>query len=138
MSSLISVNRRVGLGSLVPRILSERSGATAVEFAIIMPSLLLLLLGIMDFGRALWVQNALHFSVQQAARCASIDANNCGTPSQTTGFAARQAGAGFTSAMFTAASANCGNQVSASYPIQLYIPYFNYALTLTAQSCYPK
>ena len=138
MSSLNSAKRRARRFLLVRRIVCERAGTAAVEFALIMPALLMLLLGIMEFGRAMWVQNALHFSVEQAARCASIDANTCGTSSQTTAFAAQQAGAGFTTAMFTVTTPGCGNQVSASYPIQLHIPYLNYALTLTAQSCYPK
>jgi Flp pilus assembly protein TadG len=138
MSSLNSANRRAPRFLLVRRIMRERAGTAAVEFSLIMPALLLLLLGIMEFGRAMWVQNALHYSVQQAARCASIDANTCGSSSQTTAFAAQQAGAGFTTAVFTVATPSCGNQVSASYPIQLHIPFLDYALTLTAQSCYPK
>jgi len=112
-------------------------GATALEFAIVAPVLLMLLLGIMEAGRALWTQNALNFAVEQAARCAAIDQNNCGSPAQVQSFAANVSGADFTSSIFTVTAAACGNLVSASYPMQLNIPYVSAAPTLTAQSCYP-
>ncbi|HUJ98285.1 MAG TPA: TadE/TadG family type IV pilus assembly protein [Stellaceae bacterium] len=112
-------------------------GATALEFAIVAPVLLMLLLGIMEAGRALWTQNALNFAVEQAARCAAIDQNNCGLPAQVQSFAANVSGADFTSSIFTVTAAACGNLVSASYPMQLNIPYVSAAPTLTAQSCYP-
>lgn len=114
-----------------------RGGASAVEFGLILPALLMLLLGGMETGRALWTQNALNFAVEQAARCASIDQNNCGTTTQVQSYAAAAAGAGFASSTFSVATAACGNVVSASYPIQLHIPFVGTALTLTAQSCYP-
>lgn len=113
------------------------NGATAVEFAIVAPVLLMLLLGIMEGGRALWTQNALSFAVEQAARCAAIDQNNCGSTTQVQRFAARVSGANFTGSIFTVTAAACGNLVSASYPMQLNIPYVSAAPTLTAQSCYP-
>jgi Flp pilus assembly protein TadG len=119
------------------RLSREEGGAGAVEFALILPALAMMVLGIVEFGRTLWTQNALHYSVEQAARCASIDKNNCATSSQIASYAAGLSGAPFASTVFTASVASCGNQVSASLPVQLNIPFLDYSLTLTAQSCYP-
>lgn len=125
-------------GLALIRLRRDRRGASAVEFAIILPLLLMLVFGIMEFGRALWTQNALHYSVEQAARCATVDTTTCGTASQIASYAAGLAGAGFASSVFTATVAACGNLVAASFPIQFHIPFLNYSLTLTARSCYPK
>lgn len=129
---------RSALGFALTRLRRDRDGASAVEFAIILPMLLMLVFGVMEFGRALWTQNALHYSVEQAARCATVDTTTCGTASQIATYAAGLAGTGFASSVFTATVVACGNLVSASFPIQLHIPFLNYSLTLTARSCYPK
>lgn len=52
------------------RLRSER-GAAMVEFAIVLPILLLLVFGIMDFGLALWRLNNLTAGVREAARFAA-------------------------------------------------------------------
>lgn len=49
------------------------SGATAVEFAIVCLPLLLLSLGIVEFGRALFVRNDLSYAADVAARKVLID-----------------------------------------------------------------
>ncbi|MCT7374359.1 TadE/TadG family type IV pilus assembly protein [Chelativorans salis] len=50
------------------RLLRCRSGATAVEFAIICLPLLLLSLGIVEFGRAFFVRSDLSYAADVAAR----------------------------------------------------------------------
>ncbi len=126
--------RRIG------SLLSDRRGATAVEFSLILPALLLLLFGIVEFGRLLWTQSALHFAVEEAARCATVDAANCGSASAVQSFAvARAAGLGLQNSVFSLTSPACGNQVSASYPFPFVLAtLFPYSITLTAQSCFPK
>lgn len=48
------------------------SGAAAVEFALVMPLLLLLLLGIIDFGRAWNMQIALTQAAREGVRVAAL------------------------------------------------------------------
>lgn len=52
----------------VRRTWQSRSGATAVEFALVCFPLLLLVLGIVEFGRALYVRNDLSHAADVAAR----------------------------------------------------------------------
>ena len=60
------INRKVSYGS-------ER-GAAALEFAIVVPVLLLLLLGLIDIGRLLLVDMSLLSAAQQGARVSAINA----------------------------------------------------------------
>ncbi|MGH7126521.1 MAG: TadE/TadG family type IV pilus assembly protein [Stellaceae bacterium] len=109
-----------------------------VDFAMIAAPLILLIVGTMEVGRLLWYQNALNYSVEEAARCATVDVNNCNTTDQVKSYAAGRSAAGFASSVFSLSSPACGNQVAASYPMSLSIPLVPVSLTLTAQSCYPK
>jgi Flp pilus assembly protein TadG len=115
----------------------DQRGATAVEIGLVLTPLLLFLLGTMEFGRAMWIQNALNYSVEEAARCASNNTTTCGSASDITTFATSRSGANFATSVFTATTPSCGNMVSASYPMYLYIPFGNYSITLTAQACFP-
>ena len=108
-----------------------------MEMALVLPSLLLFLLGTMEVGRAIWIQSALNYAVEEAARCASNNTTTCGSSSEIASFAASSSGANFATSVFTATTPSCGNMVSASYPMQLNIPFGTYSITLTAQACFP-
>jgi Flp pilus assembly protein TadG len=55
----------------------DRRASAAVELALAMPALCLFIFGIIEVGYALWMQNALDYSVAGAARCASLNGNAC-------------------------------------------------------------
>lgn len=55
------------------RLLRETDGVTIVEFALIAPVLLLLLLGTFDVGHTLYVESMLKGAVQQAARNSTLE-----------------------------------------------------------------
>lgn len=56
------------------RLRSER-GAAAVEFAIVLPVLLLILLGIIEYGRVFYMQNSLTNAARVAARTMVIESS---------------------------------------------------------------
>ena len=118
----------------------DRQAAAAVELALAMPALCLFIFGIIEVGYALWVQNALDYSVATAARCASLNGNACqavGGNSQVTTYAANQSGANVASTAFTyTPGASCGCQVSANFTIALDIPWDSaLSVTLSSNSC---
>jgi Flp pilus assembly protein TadG len=119
------------------RFARDGAGNPAVEFGLLAPALLMFVFGIAEGGRLLWTVNALHYSVQEAARCASINKTTCSSSSQIQSFAAGRSGAGFDSSVFTATVTGCGNRVSANYTMPLNIPFMSHSISLTAQSCYP-
>ena len=114
-------------------------GASAAEFAIILPFLMTILFGIFEFGRALWVQGVLDYAVEQAARCATVNATTCGTASAIRTFASQQTSPlNLATGIFTVSTPSCGNQVAASYPFTFMATgLFTYNITLTSTSCYP-
>ena len=116
----------------------DQNGNTAIEMALLGMPLFLFVFAIINTGYALWLQNALEFSVMQAARCATVNPSLCGTASQIAAYAADQSGAGFDSTIFSFAQASCGNQVSATYPLTLPPPFTSVSLNLSVQSCYPR
>jgi Flp pilus assembly protein TadG len=120
------------------RLRREERGAAAVEFAMTVPILLLAMLGIIEFGRVLWAQNALHYAVEAAARCAAIDTTTCSSSATTQSFAATASGETFATSVFTVSTPSCGHQVSASYAFPFLTSLVSYNLTLTAQSCFPS
>jgi Flp pilus assembly protein TadG len=118
--------------------LGDRRGAVAVEVALLVPALIMLMFGVIEFGHALWVKNALDFSVAQAARCASINPTLCETADQIQSYAADQAGIAFDKSDFTVSNRSCGNQVAAHHPMQLAIPFAPLSVTINATACYPS
>jgi Flp pilus assembly protein TadG len=132
-----AVWRLTAIAGVARRFVRDDAGNPAVEFGLLLPALLTFVFGLAEGGRLLWTVNALHYSVQEAARCASINKTTCGSSSQIQTFAAGRAGAGFASSVFTATVAGCGNQVSASYTMPLNIPFMAHSISLSAQSCYP-
>jgi Flp pilus assembly protein TadG len=47
---------------------ADRSGAAAVEFALVAPSLFLLMLGLTEFGIYAWNRHSLEFATEETAR----------------------------------------------------------------------
>ncbi len=114
-------------------------GATAIEFALVAPVLFLTLFGAIEFGRLMWTQSALHYAVEQAARCASVNTTTCGTASQIASYAASTVSAlNIPSSAFTATlNSSCGHQVLASLNYQFVATgLFPYTPVLTAQACF--
>ena len=125
----------------------DMCGAVGIEYAFVLPILLLFVLGIMEFGRLFWTYTTIYRASEAAARCGAVNVTLCATAAQIEAYAVTQAfGLPISASAFTAASAACGMQVTASFPFTLVIPWvttgtpsgsFN-ILTLTATACYPQ
>ena len=113
----------------------DRRGGPVVEFAMAAPALFLFIFGIIELGYALWIQNALDFSVATASRCASLNGTACS--GQVASYAADQSGANIASSVFTyTRTAACGCQVTASYSMPLNIPWTDLTVILSSDACY--
>jgi len=121
----------------------------AVEFALLLPAFLFLIISIMQFGQALWTQAALEHAVTMASRCATVDTTSCTTTNSgaaITSYALSQAyGVNLPSSTFSFVQASSQNCVSASYPFPVspflllnnFLPSGVSSITLSAKSCYP-
>lgn len=128
------------------------AGTTAIETAILLPLFLLMFFGVVEFGRAMWMESTLQQAVEAAARCTVDNATTCDSVADTQTYAASQV-SGFTvdsGAFKVSWSTTCGtgvtgNQVSVSLPFTFVAPKLfvandktPFAITLSAQSCHPS
>ena len=120
--------------------LANIGGAAAIEFAFTAPVFFMLVGGLIEVGLLLFTQVALQHGAEAAARCGSIDTNNCKTTSQIQSFAAAQTfGLSVPASTFTVTTPACGTKVAASTAFPVVFNYFGApSLTLTASSCFPK
>jgi Flp pilus assembly protein TadG len=136
----------MGIGR-IGRLGRANGGNTALEFAIIAPVFLLLLLGTIEFARLCWTQSTLQQAVEAAARCASVNTTICDNATDTASYAAKQmyglsvSSGIFTATLNTSCGSNSGNLVSANLPFSFIVSWFNQItgapLNVKAQSCFP-
>lgn len=145
MTGLRRTARARQASGLRRRLVRERQGVAIIEFALLMPLFVIIVIGIIELGQMLWTQTALQHAVEMAARCASINTTTCGTSATIQTYAVGQTyGMTLPNSTFTATTSTCGNTgktgnlVTASYGFALKIPYVtSQTVTLLAQSCYP-
>src|SRR5215475_6808 len=128
--------------------LKNHRGVAAAEFALVALPVMAFIIGIVQFGWVVWVDNLLHISVDTASRCGAI--GSVTSPCDGSGTTAMIATANtvfqpLTGATFTnnsgcsiaAGSGLAGSGLVGTYPISIGLGIFAMNLTLTAQSCYP-
>jgi Flp pilus assembly protein TadG len=123
----------------------DESGSAAAEFALLIPVTIVVVLGIFHLCAALYASADLHYTVEQASRCAATSQVNTSTPcgaSQATAttYAARiysGPGVGGTYGSLDDTTNNCRqiNVTGANYRISL--GFVNVNIPLSAQSCFP-
>lgn len=120
------------------RLHSDRHGSVAAEFALVIPLLLLLSFGIIEFGRTMWVRNSLQSAVEDAARCYALKRPQCTTVADVKSYAASKAmGVPVTGDAFKATVAACGRQVTADYSFVAMVPIIPLDYTISASACRP-
>src|SRR5436190_21975604 len=110
----------------------SEDGSGAAEFALVLPALLLVVFGLIEFGMILYTTTQLHWATEAAARCSAVSVNcklngnaTGAVSNATVGNYAIAAYKGLAPATFTydtngacsrqgTNSANSGHQVSAS------------------------
>jgi Flp pilus assembly protein TadG len=117
----------------------DRSGSAAVEYALVLPAFLIMMLGALDAGRVIWLHTTLQQAVDAAARCAAINTTRCGTATQIQSHAVSQAfGTTMSQSVFSATTATCGKRVTGTLPFAFVTPWpGNQSITLSAMACYP-
>jgi Flp pilus assembly protein TadG len=111
-------------------------GATAVEFALLLPAFASLMVGTLYTGLCVYSASGLHSAVEQAARCYSVSATLCSSASATVTYAQAQYH-GINTPTFSAATASCGHQVSGTVTVALTEVFSNLSIPLSATACFP-
>jgi Flp pilus assembly protein TadG len=108
-----------------------------VEFAIIAPVFVLLILGTIALCFALFLVGSLHFAVEDGARCASVKTTICTDATSTIAYTQRRYLGPNVSPTFTYTSAACGNSVSASVNYSMNVGFRTFVIPISATACFP-
>jgi Flp pilus assembly protein TadG len=117
--------------------LREEKGATALEFAILSPVFMLIVVGGVNLGLLLYAAGSLHFAVEDAARCASVRTTVCTNATTTQSYASSHYYGPSISPTFTYTSTTCGNSVTGSGTFGFHVGVANYSVPLSATACFP-
>ena len=117
--------------------INDQQGATAVEFAIIAPLFIALTVGLFNLCLLMFAISSMHFAVEGAARCASVNTTTCPNSSAIRAEAAARYYGPQVSQTFTYAVAACGNSVTSSGTFVLYAGIAQFTIPLSATACFP-
>lgn len=122
----LAMARIASIGTTIRRLWHDGAGAEVIAFGLIAPLLLLMSIGVLDFGRALWIDSTINYAAREAARYASIRGAHSDAPasnSQITSVAvAKAVGAGLTSSDVTVAWSP-DNQPGSSVTVRVSVKY---------------
>ncbi len=119
------------------RNLADKRGTAAVEFALVLPMFLILLIGGFFCAFMLFTAGGLHYAVERAARCAKVQTSVCTSTTATQNYAQTQFSGYGVTPVFTAVSTTCGQQVTGSATFAMNIYVRTISIPLTATACYP-
>ena len=126
------------MGNLLESLRRDQQGTTAVEFGIVAPVFIALLLGTMGLCVALFLIGSLHFAVEDGARCASVKTTICADGPTTVAYTqSRYLGPSGVTPTFTYAAAACGNSVSASITYSVNVLFKTLVIPISATACFP-
>jgi len=133
------------------RYLRSEHGASAAEFALVLPVMLLLLFGLLETGMLMFTSTQLHWAVEDAARCAAIrsDCKTSGTTNagKVTNWA-KSSYKGLSGATFAyanngpcsrtgASNAATGNKVTGTANFKMNVGVFYKVVAINASACAP-
>jgi len=126
------------VGNLLESLRRDQRGTTAVEFGIVAPVFIALLLGTIGLCVALFLVGSLHFAVEDGARCASVKTTICADGPTTIAYTqSRYLGPSGVTPTFTYAAAACGNSVSASITYSVNVLFKTLVIPISATACFP-
>ena len=122
-------------------LLKDRSGVTAVEFAIALPLLLVIIIGAIEFGRALKAKNDMNHTLGKAVRVVYLDTDKTESELETLieeSLIRYGAGAVTVDATQTTISGMPHMKIDVAFPMTLTIPFVNLSeVTLNVDTLAP-
>jgi Flp pilus assembly pilin Flp len=121
--------------NLLKSLRRDQQGTTAVEFAIIAPVFIALLIGTMTLCVGLFLIGSPHFAVEDSARCTI-----CSNAATTVAYTQSRYFGPNVSPTFTYATGTCGNSsnsVSASINYSMNVGFRTFVIPIRATACFP-
>jgi Flp pilus assembly pilin Flp len=116
----------------------DERGTAAVEFAIVGPVFIALVIGIIYMCLALFLVGSLHYAVEEGARCASVRTMVCSDKTTTEAYtASRYFGPSSSPTFIADPNATCGHSVSGSVSYVMDVGLKQVTIPITATACFP-
>src|SRR5215510_8537368 len=120
------------------KIRTNESGTTAIEFALVGPVFIFLVIGIAFLCMAMAVAGSMHYAVEEGARCASVRKMVCSDIDTTIAYAkAHYFGPGGVPTFAYDPAAVCGHSVTASITYVVDMGLKKVSVPITAAACFP-
>jgi Flp pilus assembly protein TadG len=119
------------------RFAKDQHGATAVEFAIVGPVFLLLVIGMIYTCMLLFSMASMQYAVEEGARCASVKTTVCTDSASIVAYTQNAYYGPLNSPTFTYSTPACGHQVSSSTNFAFDIGLSTLTVPLAATACFP-
>jgi Flp pilus assembly protein TadG len=122
----------------IATIWSDNRGTTAVEYALVAPVFIGVVVSAFYFYMALFLVGSLHYAVEEGARCASVKTTVCSDSTTTISYTQSHYFGPAVSPTFTYnANLACGNSVSASVSFVANLGLQTVTIPVTASACFP-
>ncbi len=120
------------------RWLPDNAGAAAVEFAMVFPAFVSLIVGAVYTAQLLYAASSLRYAAEAAARCYSVNTTVCTSNGATQTYAlGKYLGPAYPAPTFTASTPACGHQVVGAMTYQLSAGVYSFSVPLSATACFP-
>ena len=123
---------------LLGKLARGQGGAAAVEFAMVLPAFVGLIVSSIFVAQLMYEASSLRYAVEAAARCASVNTTVCSSNTTTQTYAAgKYLGPVSPAPTFTASSTGCGHTVTGSVTYVLRTGVRTFNVPLSASACFP-
>jgi Flp pilus assembly protein TadG len=119
------------------RFLRHTGGATAVEYALVLPLVVTMILGSIWAGLLAFSVSSMELAVESAARCAAVDGNRCPDAQATQVYALSQYAGPAISPSFTLTNTGCGHTVTGRANFNINILPGVSTMPINVTACYP-
>jgi Flp pilus assembly protein TadG len=123
--------------ALIARLRHDCGGATAIEFALVLPMIIVLVFGLIGFSMVGGAASGMHYAVEEAARCFAVNKTACGSATAARTYAAAKYAGPNVGVVFTADNTGCGFTVRATGTYRVDLALSHIDVPLSAASCYP-
>lgn len=116
----------------------EHRGVTAVEFALVLPAYILVVIGGLYACLGVFTATSLQYAVEQGSRCAAVNSSACTDGPSTVSYAqSHYLGLAGTTPTFTYSTPSCGHNLTASVSYGFNLGMTSVSVPITATACFP-
>jgi Flp pilus assembly protein TadG len=119
------------------RIIADQRGTSALEFAIVGPVFLSLIVGLIYGCLLLFTMASMQYAVEEGSRCASVKTTICTSSASIIAYTQAAYLGPFTVPSFTSTTAACGHSVTGSTNFAFDIGLAGLTVPLSATACFP-